>query len=61
MESLQWGFPIATTLSLNKPLVINGKKKEEKAKGVGRAPADLHPPLNKKKVAKEVVEGRNPG
>jgi len=48
MEELQWGFPIATTLSLNKPLVINGKKKEEKEKGVGQAPADLHPPLNKK-------------
>jgi hypothetical protein len=40
MEELQWGFPIATPLSLNKPLVINGKKKEEKEKGVGRAPAD---------------------
>jgi hypothetical protein len=24
---LQWGFPIATTLSLNKPTSINGKKK----------------------------------
>jgi len=51
MEELQWGFPIATNLSLNKPLVINGKKKEEKEKGAGRAPADLHPPLNKKRWA----------
>jgi hypothetical protein len=25
-----------------------GKKKKEKEKGEGRAPADLHPPLNKK-------------
>ena len=25
MEELQWGFPIATPLSLNKPLSINGK------------------------------------
>jgi hypothetical protein len=25
MEELQWGFPIATPLSLNKPLAINGK------------------------------------
>jgi len=32
---LQWGFPIATSLSLNKPLVINGKKKEEKKKARG--------------------------
>ena len=24
-----------------------GKKKKEKEKGEGRAPADLHPPLNK--------------
>jgi hypothetical protein len=24
------------------------KKKKEKEKGVGRTPADLHPPLNKK-------------
>ena len=24
MEELQWGFPIATTLSLNKPISING-------------------------------------
>ena len=30
-----------------------GKKKNEK-KGVGRVPADLHPPLNKTKVAKLV-------
>jgi len=27
MEELQWGFPIATTLSLNKLISINGKKK----------------------------------
>jgi hypothetical protein len=39
MEELQWGFPIATPLSLNKPISINEKQKEEK-KGVGRAPAD---------------------
>ena len=25
MEELQWGFPIATPLSLNKPTSINGK------------------------------------
>jgi hypothetical protein len=25
MEELQWGFPIATTLSLNKLISINGK------------------------------------
>ena len=25
MEELQWGFPIATTLSLIKPISINGK------------------------------------
>jgi hypothetical protein len=25
MKELQWGFPIATPLSLNKPLSINGK------------------------------------
>jgi hypothetical protein len=29
MEELQWGFPIATPLSLNKPPVINGKEKKE--------------------------------
>ena len=28
-----------------------GKKKKEKEKGGGTAPADLHPPLNKTKVA----------
>jgi hypothetical protein len=27
MEELQWGFPIATTLSLNKLISINEKKK----------------------------------
>ena len=27
MERLQWGFPIATALSLNMPTSINGKKK----------------------------------
>ena len=27
MEELQWGFPIATTLSLNKLTQINGKEK----------------------------------
>ena len=27
MEELQWGLPIATPQSLNKPLSINGKKK----------------------------------
>jgi hypothetical protein len=26
MEELQWGFPIATTLSLNKLISINEKK-----------------------------------
>jgi hypothetical protein len=25
MEELQWGFPIATTLALNKLISINGK------------------------------------
>ena len=30
-------------------------------KGTERAPADLHPPLNKTKIAKAVVEDRNPG
>jgi len=25
MEELQWGFPIATPLSLNKPISINKK------------------------------------
>ena len=37
------------------------KKKKEKEKGVGRAPADLHPPLNKKRWlrgSKKVVEVR---
>jgi len=29
MEELQWGFPIATPLSLNKLISINEKKKEE--------------------------------
>jgi hypothetical protein len=29
MEELQWGFPIATTLSLNKLTQINGKEKKE--------------------------------
>ena len=29
--------------------------------GTGRAPADLHPPLNETKVAKVVVDDRNPG
>ncbi len=29
--------------------------------GTGRAPADLHPPLNKTKVAKALLEVRNPG
>ena len=29
--------------------------------GTGRAPADLHPQLNKTKVAKALVEDRNPG
>jgi hypothetical protein len=29
MEELQWGFPIATTLSLNKLISINGKEEEE--------------------------------
>ena len=28
MEELQWGFPIATPLSLNKLTSINGKEKE---------------------------------
>ena len=28
-----------------------GKKKKELEKGAGRAPADLHPPLNKKRWA----------
>ncbi len=37
------------------------EKEKEKEKGVGRAPADLHPPLNKTKVAKAVVVDRNPG
>ena len=37
------------------------EKVREKEKGAGRAPADLHPPLNKTKVAKAVVEVRNPG
>jgi hypothetical protein len=27
MEELQWGFPIATPLSLNKPISSNEKKK----------------------------------
>jgi|688.fasta_scaffold356001_1 hypothetical protein len=32
MERLQWGFPIATALSLNTPASINRKeKKKEKA------------------------------
>ena len=29
--------------------------------GTGLAPADLHPPLNKTKVAKALVENINPG
>jgi hypothetical protein len=29
MERLQWGFPIATALSLNTPASINRKKKKE--------------------------------
>jgi len=29
MERLQWGFPIATALSLNMPTSINGKKKDK--------------------------------
>jgi len=29
MERLQWGFPIATALSLNRPTSINGKKKDK--------------------------------
>jgi hypothetical protein len=29
MEELQWDFPIATPLSLNKPTSINEKQKEE--------------------------------
>jgi hypothetical protein len=29
MEELQWGFPIATPLSLNKLISINGKEEEE--------------------------------
>jgi hypothetical protein len=29
MEELQWGFPIATPLSLNKLTQINGKEKKE--------------------------------
>ena len=43
---------------------VGGRKREskrKKAKGVGPAPADLHPPLNKTKVAKAVVVDRNPG
>ena len=28
MERLQWGFPIATVLSLIRPASINGKEKE---------------------------------
>jgi hypothetical protein len=30
MERLQWGFPIATALSLNMPTSINGQKKNKK-------------------------------
>ena len=29
MERLQWGFPIATALSLNMPTSINGKEKNK--------------------------------
>ena len=43
--------------ALIRGLGVGGRKREkkkEKEKGAGRAPADLHPPLNKKKAAKEL-------
>jgi hypothetical protein len=60
MEELQWGFPIATPpfeqAAPNK-LLVKGRIRM----GTGLAPADLHPPLNKTKVAKALVENINPG
>ena len=40
---------------------LGGSKKEEGNEGAAPVPADLHPPLNKTKVAKVVGEVRNSG
>ena len=39
-------------------LCESGESRNTNSKGVGRTPADLHPPLNKTKVVKAVVEAR---
>jgi hypothetical protein len=44
--------------SLKTGLGVGGRKRKRKKKARGAPPADLHPPLNKTKVAKAVgLEG----
>ena len=52
------GLPHRNSSVFNKPHINQWKVKE---KGTGPAPADLHPPLNKTKVAKAVVKIKNAG
>ena len=60
-EVVAVGLPHRNYSVLNQTPIKQWEVKGRIRKGVRRAPADLHPPLNKTKVAKAVVEDRNSG